>query len=78
LTQGRIVAVHGWFNCIHQVVPLCTGVSNTWVLGTTATQHPKLRILIGTAVFVQFAAQNPLQRAATSLKIVHLRGESGT
>jgi len=40
------------------------------------TQHPKLHILIGTAVFVQFAAQN--QWAATSLKIVPSCGESGT
>jgi len=34
LTQGRITAVHGSFNRIRQVAPMCTA-SNTWFLGST-------------------------------------------
>ena len=76
--KGRIAAAHGRFNCICQVVPMCTR-SNTCFLGPTRVHIPT-DISTGSAVFAQLTTGSPYTLQWTApfpLEIAPLHGVSG-
>ena len=68
-------ADHRQFNCIHQVVPMCTSISHTCFLGPTWVHNPN-STLIGSDIFAQITAE--CRRACPGmsfpLKIAHSHG----